>query len=256
MIGKKKKGIKKKEGFLSEKAAPSAEFGFYSIEKRLGKAEKYLNFENKTILDAGCAQGAYTLELGKKANFAAGIDIQQDVLTIFSRKKDELRMNKIGILNMRIENQGFRDNIFDIVTLIEVLEHVKDETNTLMECKRVLKRKGHIVIYVPNKIFPFETHEVRFFGIRFKRLTPFIAWLPQKVHLRLSTARNYLVKDLKKLMTRCDFEIKAIDYVYPPLDRLGLPLRLKKWYRVAAESIEKTPLRIFGVSIMLIAQKK
>jgi 2-polyprenyl-3-methyl-5-hydroxy-6-metoxy-1,4-benzoquinol methylase len=240
----------------SETAAPSAGYGFFSIEKRLGKIFKYLNFKNKVILDAGCAQGAYTMEMAKTAKYVAGIDIQEMSLKSFHRKKAESGCSNIGISNMRIERQGFKTGIFDIVTLIEVIEHVADETATLMECKRILKNKGHIVITAPNKIFPFETHEVRMGRKRFKRLTPLVSWLPRKTHLKFSTARNYLLRDLKKMLIQCGFEIEAADYIYPPLDRLPVPVFLKKIYRKTAAVIERTPLRILGVSIILIGKKK
>jgi ubiquinone/menaquinone biosynthesis C-methylase UbiE len=52
----------------------------------------------------------------------------------------------------------FKDNTFDTVTLISLIEHVKNTQSALLEAIRILKPGGELVIQVQNKYFPFESH--------------------------------------------------------------------------------------------------
>jgi ubiquinone/menaquinone biosynthesis C-methylase UbiE len=61
---------------------------------------------------------------------------------------------------MSAEHLAFKDDLFDIVLLIEVLEHVKDDRKALEEIHRVLKPGGLAILTAPNKLFPFETHGI------------------------------------------------------------------------------------------------
>jgi 2-polyprenyl-3-methyl-5-hydroxy-6-metoxy-1,4-benzoquinol methylase len=56
-------------------------------------------------------------------------------------------------LNVRaglLEQAGFGDASFDVVTLVDVLEHVSDPASLLREIRRVLKDDGVLFIKVPN----------------------------------------------------------------------------------------------------------
>jgi len=43
----------------------------------------------------------------------------------------------------------FRDDAFDAIKMTEVLEHVPDPAAALAECRRVLRKRGHVVISAP-----------------------------------------------------------------------------------------------------------
>ena len=88
-------------------------------------------------------------------------------------------------MKARAEELPFADNFFDIVFLNEVLEHVEDDKRTISESIRVLKVGGKIIIFAPNRLFPFETHGI-FIGKKYIFDNfPFLNWLPLKV-------RNFL----------------------------------------------------------------
>ena len=52
------------------------------------------------------------------------------------------------------ENLPFSSRKFDVVTMIEVLEHTNSDRQVLNECFRVLKPGGRMVLFVPNKLYP------------------------------------------------------------------------------------------------------
>lgn len=57
---------------------------------------------------------------------------------------------KLTYLIADAQELPFKDNIFDVVVITEVLEHVPDMQKAIDECHRVLKREGYIYISTPN----------------------------------------------------------------------------------------------------------
>lgn len=85
---------------------------------------------------------------------------------------------------MDVEHLTYDDEYFDVVTLIEVLEHVSDEGKTLAECICVLKPGGYLCCTVPNKWHPFEIHGATVFGrIKLSHRFPLISYLPSAIRL-------------------------------------------------------------------------
>ena len=92
------------------------------------------------VLDCGCGFGAF-YDLTKDFN-TIYLDISLNLL-----KRFELKERKIcgNILHL-----PFKDNTFDLVLCINVLEHV-DYLKALNEIKRVLKDNGHLIAVVVNR---------------------------------------------------------------------------------------------------------
>jgi SAM-dependent methyltransferase len=97
--------------------------------------------QNPKILDVGCGTGA---NLEMLANFGAseGVDVSDDALE-FCRAKG-LKVHK-GLA----EELPFPDESFDVVTALDVVEHLDDDVAGLKEMHRVLKRGGKTLIFVP-----------------------------------------------------------------------------------------------------------
>jgi SAM-dependent methyltransferase len=93
------------------------------------------------ILDVGCGTGA-NLEMLANFGEAEGVDVSDDALE-FCRAKG---------LNARkglAEELPFEDESFDIVTALDVVEHLDDDIAGLREMHRVLKKGGKSLIFVP-----------------------------------------------------------------------------------------------------------
>ncbi|HAB53773.1 MAG TPA: hypothetical protein DCE80_16620, partial [Ignavibacteriales bacterium] len=64
--------------------------------------------------------------------------------------------NKYFGLNVKtsfLENAGFEDEFFDVVTMTDVFEHIANPSRILEEIRRILKPKGILFIKVPNGLF-------------------------------------------------------------------------------------------------------
>jgi SAM-dependent methyltransferase len=98
------------------------------------------------ILDVGCGTGA-NLELLGQYGEAEGVDVSQAALQ-FCRAR--------GLQNVRqgaAEKLPFEDGEFDLVTALDVVEHLDDDVAGLREMRRVLRPGGRALLFVPAFMF-------------------------------------------------------------------------------------------------------
>jgi len=230
---------------LSPQLGGPAPYGSYAVEKRMEKIDQTVDLKGKRVLDLGCGNGCYTLELAERAAYVCGVDLQFPNLMAF--RQPIPRIQAAG------EKLPFLSQSFDVVTMIEVLEHTAWDDRVMSECFRVLKPKGQLVLFVPNRLYPFESHSCHLGGFPLGRNLPVVSWLPESLRKHLCHARIYTRRKLLSLARRAGFEDNSIGYIYPPLD--SFPLPFKEAYRRSARWLEDTALARFGVSIYAVFQK-
>ncbi len=127
-------------------------------------AERYV--PGKRVLDAGCGAGQGTTYLaGHGATDIIGVDIALEAVA-FARSRSSLGNLAFGAMD--VARLGFRSGTFDMVTSIEVIEHLVDPEQYVAEIRRVLKDDGLLVLTTPNKLitspkpgmmWPYHVHE-------------------------------------------------------------------------------------------------
>jgi SAM-dependent methyltransferase len=98
------------------------------------------------ILDVGCGTGANLLMLSKYGE-AEGVDVSEDALA-FCRER--------GLEKVRLgagEELPYENGTFDLVTAFDVVEHMDDDLAGLREMRRVLRRGGRVLLFVPTFMF-------------------------------------------------------------------------------------------------------
>jgi SAM-dependent methyltransferase len=100
----------------------------------------------QTVLDVGCAYSPMLHLLGRKARQAYGVEYDFEKLREAGRRYPEHRYVCGSGEALPLESESM-----DVVTFIEVLEHVDRERRFLEEVHRVLRPGGHIILSVPNK---------------------------------------------------------------------------------------------------------
>ena len=115
-----------------------------SFLERIIENSKY-KIQNPKILDVGCGTGG-NLEMLQKFGAAEGVDVSDEALEFCQSKG--LTVHK-GLA----EALPFADESFDVVTALDVVEHLDDDAAGLKEMRRVLKTGGKSLIFVPAFMF-------------------------------------------------------------------------------------------------------
>lgn len=224
----------------------------FGQDRRLDLIRRYAVLENARVLDVGCGIGAYAAKFAAQGARAFGVDVDAENLV------DARREKKLTTLARALsEALPFPDNSFDAVLLHEVIEHVANDAQTLREAHRVVKRGGRVIIFAPNRLYPFETHGA-YFGTRYIfGNIPLIGWLPAALRARLAPhVRAYTARDLRALFAGLDGALIAQTQIYPGYDKLARrSARLARVLRSITYFLEQTPLRIFGLSHFVVWQK-
>src|SRR5512133_368885 len=105
------------------------------------------------ILENGCGVGMYVEHLSPFGGKVVGLEYD------FERAA-EARKNSPRIINAAGESLPLLAGTFDLILSHEVLEHVQDDRAALCEMVRALRAGGRIVIFIPNRGYPFETHGI------------------------------------------------------------------------------------------------
>jgi len=106
--------------------------------------------DNSNILDIGCLNGNFynfIQENSFQINSFTGIDFCEKLIEMAKNRFPEQYW-----LTSTCYQLPFEDNSFEVVTAMEILEHVEDPEKLLMEAKRVCKPKGTIIVTSPNKL--------------------------------------------------------------------------------------------------------
>lgn len=119
----------------------------YDYPATLKKIESVFDFDvpKLKILDLGCGDGRLSAELVKKGHEVWGLDIFPDGIESAKKKG-------INAIEADIESKlPFQDSTFDLVLMLDTLEHLYDEEGSIGEAYRVLKKNGKIIISYPNQ---------------------------------------------------------------------------------------------------------
>ena len=128
--------------------------------KVIGELAKGINGK---ILDIGCDGGTFTKKISDytKSKDITGIDIYKDSIEYASKKYPDFKF-----IVADCNKLPFKNETFDLITSLEVLEHIQDVDQFFKEAKRCLKKDGFFIILVPNENFLFQT--IWFFWIKLK----------------------------------------------------------------------------------------
>lgn len=126
----------------------------YGLDKRARAVTGYKH--GGIILDIGCASGVFLHHMQQKFGWEThGVEVSEYAAQQ-AREKYGLDVF-IGTL----EQASFPENIFDAVTMWDVLEHLHDPSATFREIHRILKPGGVIALRVPNG----DSFDARAFGV-------------------------------------------------------------------------------------------
>ena len=202
------------------------------------------------ILENGCGVGMYVEHLSSFGGTVIGLEYD------FERAA-EARTRSPHILNAAGEFIPLPSSTFDLILSHEVLEHVQDDCAAVCEMVRVLQPRGRIVLFVPNRGYPFETHGMYWKGKYYFGNKLFINYLPRALRNKLAPhVRVYSKTDLQKIFQ--DLPVKFIErrIIFGAYDNIIARFGpLGKILRGVLQFMERTPLHIFGLSHFWVIEK-
>ena len=230
----------------------------FGQERRLDLIRRHVPLEGRVILDVGCGVGMYLKAFQRFSHDLHGVDVDGEKLAEAGRQLPNLCASTA-------ETLPYSDGIFDLVLSHEVIEHVTDDRQTLAEAVRVLKRPaprnggpgGRLVVFAPNRLYPFETHGVFWRGNYRAGNIPLVNYLPQPLRARFCPhVRAYTRRDIRRLLDGLPVRIVAHTQIFPGYDKIVRRYpALGGWLRRATYFMERTPLRILGLSHFLVVER-
>ncbi len=121
--------------------------------------------EKGKLLEVGCNCGIFIKEALREGFDAHGIDVSSNAIKFGVDKYNLKERLSCG----HVKDFQYKENDFDVVTYLHVLEHIEGLRTELKEVNRILKSNGILIIEVPN----FESIWRKFLRNRWYGFSPF-----------------------------------------------------------------------------------
>lgn len=109
----------------------------------LKRIRQYIKNEQVKLLDIGCGRGFFLDEARKLGWNVYGIDYSENVID-YAIKKLNLDVERTDMFNYHTKE------LYDVVSLNQVIEHVSDPDKIIKKCFKLLKKGGILYIATPN----------------------------------------------------------------------------------------------------------
>jgi 2-polyprenyl-3-methyl-5-hydroxy-6-metoxy-1,4-benzoquinol methylase len=180
----------------------------YKVGLRAGKlnviSKHIKDIKNLKVLDVACGCGVFSSFCNEKGAFTYAIDISKVMVkNVHQTDKGILLTQTSG------ENLPFRNNVFDVVLALDVIEHLHNPIQFLNEIHRVMKENGVLLLTTDNTQFLF----MRFFWIYRSlswRVRKNVAKEP-KQKLPSTHIKDYSVDEIIRLLQNANFAISEYD---------------------------------------------
>jgi 2-polyprenyl-6-hydroxyphenyl methylase/3-demethylubiquinone-9 3-methyltransferase len=132
---------------------PSSEFKpLHAINPlRLDWIQKHAELTGKKVLDVGCGGGILTESMAKVGALAKGIDLSEKALKVADLHSLEtgiqVQYEYISAENLANKEAGQ----YDVVTCMEMLEHVPDPLSIIQACTQLVKPGGKVFFSTLNR---------------------------------------------------------------------------------------------------------
>jgi SAM-dependent methyltransferase len=202
------------------------------------------------VLENGCGVGMYIEHISPFGGTVIGLEYDFERAT-------EAHVNSPHILNAAGESIPLPSSTFDLILSHEVIEHVQDDRAAVQEMIRVLRPGGRVIIFCPNRGYPFETHGIYWKGnYRFGNKL-FVNYLPRIWRDKLAPhVRVYSTNDLADLFEGLPVRLIERTVIFGAYDniiaRFGALGRVLRWI---LQLLERTPLKVFGLSHFWVVEK-
>ena len=118
---------------------------------RLNYINERAKLANKQVIDVGCGVGILTEGLAYRGAVATGIDMSEAPLAV---AREHARGSGLEINYRQVTAEALaaeKPGQFEVVTCLEMLEHVPDPSSVIAACSRLVKPGGHVFFSTINR---------------------------------------------------------------------------------------------------------
>ncbi len=173
------------ESILDEAKNESKKYSsFFRWLKGTNNQGQFYARKNDLFLDIGCGSGVSLIEAKNLGAKAFGLEADPNVKRIANKLN-------LKIYNGDLENSPFKETLFDLIVLNQVIEHIPEPDLLLKKLTNNLTRKGLIIISLPNVD--------SFWRFLFKE--KWINWhVPYHIH-------HFKEKNFERILNKCGLKI-------------------------------------------------
>jgi len=196
---------------------------------RLGFIDSQVSLAGKRVIDVGCGGGILSEAMAMRGADVTGIDLGEAPLSVARLHQlesgAEVDYRHISVEAMAAEHAGE----FDVVTCLEMIEHVPDPSSVIEACSRLVKPGGHLFFSTINRnpksyafailgaeyvlgLLPRGTHEYR----KFIRPSELSSWCRQHgLRLQHQTGLTYNPVSRRYRLKANDVSVNYMVHVCP-----------------------------------------
>ncbi len=127
---------------------------------RLSFIQQHCQLTGKKILDVGCGGGILAESMARCGGHVTGIDMAENVLQAAKIHAEKEHLN-IEYVCTTIESLADKQNAYyDVITCMELLEHVPDPNSIVAACSRLIKPQGALFFSTINRNFKSYLHAI------------------------------------------------------------------------------------------------
>lgn len=158
------------------------------------------SLEGKSLFDIGCGYGELLMYAKEQGLTVAGLEVAPEAVATLQESGLNIVLSDIeGDLSAATEGKRY-----SIVTLLNVLEHLREPAKILRDIREhVLEKDGILIVDVPNEFNPMQLAACEIHALP-------QWWIAAPVHINYFTPES-----LKKLMQACGYEIVDMQASFP-----------------------------------------
>ncbi|MEY3182714.1 MAG: hypothetical protein RLZ35_699 [Pseudomonadota bacterium] len=168
---------------------------------------------DKQVLDVGCGGGILAEGLSKRGAIVTGIDAAEAVIDCAQKHARDQSLNihyDVSTAEAWLENNPDKAETFDVVTCLELIEHVADPARLVRSLSAFIKPGGHLFLSTLNRT-P-KSFLLAIVGVEYV-----LRWLPRGTHRYQDFIRP---SELNVLLRDSDLSIQSLQgMAYNPLTR-------------------------------------
>jgi len=166
-------------------------FQKYRISKVL---QLYTPSKEERVLDLGCGWGTFCFIVAPLCRQVTGLDFSQKSIDLCNRLLGEKNFSNIKFICADAQDTGLESESYNVIICADLFEHLyhKISEKVLDECRRLLKKKGKLIIWTPHRGHILEILKNN--NIILKKDVSHVNYKSMNYLIKNLTMRNFLIK--------------------------------------------------------------